>query len=190
MNIAEDKAREIFARAVELQKMLIEAQDDLKQLRTDAIDELIEEGMDRDLAKAIRADLSEIVALAKIEAKGNIEREKVAAKMARRREVADVVGVQLDIFGAPTRMARAAAASAKVAAAVRNVFGKTDGVKVEMRTGDGELIARGDGKGSISTTEPEPPAKPEPARWIDPDPLLEIPDHLRVASRNARAAVS
>ena len=100
MKIDTDKAREIFKRAVEVQKMILAAMEDLKQLRADEIEALIDDGMDKDAKKAIRADLSEIIALAKIEAKGEMEREKVAAKMEHRREVAEVVGVQLDMLGA------------------------------------------------------------------------------------------
>lgn len=100
MKIAPDKAREIFKRAVVLQRMIIDAMDDLKQLRTDEIEALVDDGMDKDTKKAIRADLSEIIALAKIEAK--VEQEKAAAKMAHRREVAEVVGVQLDMLAPET----------------------------------------------------------------------------------------
>lgn len=100
MKIDTDKAREIFKRAVEVQKMILAAMEDLKQLRADEIEALIDDGMDKDAKKAIRADLSEIIALAKIEAKGEMEREKVAAKMEHRREVAEAVGVQLDLLGA------------------------------------------------------------------------------------------
>lgn len=100
MKIAPEEAREIFKRAVEVQKMILAAMEDLKQLRADEIEALIDDGMDKDAKKAIRADLSEIIALAKIEAKGEMEREKVAAKMEHRREVAEAVGVQLDMLNA------------------------------------------------------------------------------------------
>lgn len=102
MKIDPKKTREIFARAVELQRMILDAQDDLKQLRADEIEALIDDGMDKDAKKAIRADLSEIMALAKVQAQGDIAREKLAKKMEHRREVADVVGVQLDMLAPPS----------------------------------------------------------------------------------------
>lgn len=98
MKIDPKKARDIFARAVELQRMILDAQDDLKQLRADEIEALIDDGMGKDAKKAIRADLSEIIALAKVKAQGDFAREKLAKKMEHRREVADVVGVQLDML--------------------------------------------------------------------------------------------
>lgn len=100
MKIAPDKAREIFKRAVVIHKMILDAMEDLKQLRADEIEALVDDGMDKDTKKAIRADLSEIIALAKIEAKA--EQERAAAKMAHRREVAEVVGVQLDMLADET----------------------------------------------------------------------------------------
>lgn len=103
-----------FDRAKALQEMILNAQEDLKQLRADALEELGVENMPKEQAKEIRKDLAEVFAVAKIEVKGEIERRNQAAKMARRKRIAEECGVQLDLLNetpaAPARrMARAAA---------------------------------------------------------------------------------
>jgi hypothetical protein len=90
-----------FDRFLALQQMILEASEDLKQLRADAIEELITEATPKDKAKEIRADLAEVIACAKIKAKGDLEERKQAEKMARRRRVAEECGVQLDLLGGP-----------------------------------------------------------------------------------------
>lgn len=88
-----------FDRAKALQEMAINAAEDLKQLRADAIEELVSEGMAKETAKELRADLAEVFAIAKIEAKGEIERRRQAEKLARRKRVAEECGVQLEFVG-------------------------------------------------------------------------------------------
>lgn len=102
-----------FARAKALQEMILNAQEDLKQLRVDAIEEMGLDDMPKEQAKEIRKDLAEVFAVAKIEAKGELERRNQAAKMARRKRIAEECGVQLDLLddtdaGSAQRMARAA----------------------------------------------------------------------------------
>jgi len=102
-----------FARAKALQEMILNAQQDLKQLRADAIEEMGLDDMPKEQAKEIRKDLAEVFAVAKIEAKGELERRNQAAKMARRKRIAEECGVLLDLLddtdaGAAQRMARAA----------------------------------------------------------------------------------
>jgi hypothetical protein len=107
-----------FARAKALQEMILNAQEDLKQLRADALEELGVDDMPKEQAKEIRKDLAEVFAVAKIEVKGEIERRNQAAKMARRKRIAEECGVQLDLLddtdaGAAQRMARAAVVAGK-----------------------------------------------------------------------------
>jgi hypothetical protein len=87
-----------FDRAKALQAMILEAMDDLKQLRADAIEELITEGTPKEKAKDIRADLAEVFSVAKIAAKGDMEERKQAEKLARRKRIAHQCGVQLDLL--------------------------------------------------------------------------------------------
>lgn len=106
-----------FDRAKALHDMLLAVQEDIKQLRADAIEEMGLDDMPKEQAKEIRKDLAEVFAVAKIEVKGEIERRNQAAKMARRKRIAEECGVQLDLLddtdaGAAQRMARAAAKSA------------------------------------------------------------------------------
>lgn len=123
-----------FDRAKALQEMILNAQEDLKQLRADAIEEMGLDDMPKEQAKEIRKDLAEVFAVAKIEVKGEIERRNQAAKMARRKRIAEECGVQLDLLddtdaGAAQRMARAAAPKARgvpmaaVTAAIASVVG-------------------------------------------------------------------
>lgn len=87
-----------FERVKSVQTMILNAQEDLKQLKADALEELIYEGLPMKEAKEIRADLAEVFFVAKVEAKGEIERRKQSDKMARRRRVAAECGVQFDLL--------------------------------------------------------------------------------------------
>lgn len=154
-----------FDRAKAIHGMILAAQEDLRQLREDAIAELIDDSTSKEAAKEIRKDLAEVFAVAKIAAKGDIEERNQAAKMARRKRIAEECGVQLELLpetpAEPARRMARAAASAGIQKAAKALFGKKDGVKVELRDGDGNLIARGDGKGNISTEEEDPPHDPD-----------------------------
>jgi hypothetical protein len=131
-----------FDRAKALQEMILNAQEDLKQLRADALEELGVDDMPKEQAKEIRKDLAEVFAVAKIEVKGEIERRNQAAKMARRKRIAEECGVQLDLLdetpAAPARrMARAAATSPRVRmiAEMADAAGVSPEVKdIAMRT--------------------------------------------------------
>jgi hypothetical protein len=112
-----------FDRAKALQQMILEAQDDLRQLRTDAIEELIPEGTPKEKAKEIRADLAEVFSVAKIAAKGDMEERKQAEKLARRRRIAEQCGVQLDL----PLSERLAEIAAKGKRDIERVFGGDNG---------------------------------------------------------------
>lgn len=103
-----------FERAKAAAIMLVNAEEDFKQLKADAMEELIPEGITKQAEKEIRADLSMVFALAKLEAREQVP--KAAAKIARQRRIAEACGVQLDLLaGLDTspaqRMARAAVKS-------------------------------------------------------------------------------
>lgn len=100
-----------FERAKAAAIMLVNAEEDFKQLKADAMEELIPEGMPKEAAKELRADISMVFALAKLEARDVVP--KAAAKIARQRRIAEACGLQLDLLaGLDTspaqRMARAA----------------------------------------------------------------------------------
>ena len=100
-----------FERAKAAAIMLVNAEEDFKQLKADAMEELIPEGMTKEAAKELRADISMVFALAKLEARDVVP--KAAAKIARQRRIAEACGLQLDLLaGLDTspaqRMARAA----------------------------------------------------------------------------------
>jgi hypothetical protein len=123
-----------FARVKALQEMILNAQEDLKQLRADAMEEMGVDDMPKEQASEIRADWTAMVAVARLDVKGEIERRKHARKQARMKRVAEECGVQLDLLdetpAAPARrMARAAATKprgvpmAAVTAAIASVAG-------------------------------------------------------------------
>ena len=85
-----------FERAKAIQKMILSAQEDLKQLRTEATEELITEGTAAKDAKEVRADLAEVFYLARLEAKSELP--KSVAKIARRIRMAEECGVQLSFM--------------------------------------------------------------------------------------------
>jgi hypothetical protein len=102
-----------FDRAKALQEMILNAQEDLKQLRADALEEMGVDDMPKEQAQEIRADWTAMVAVARLDVKGEIERRKHARKQARMKRMAEECGVQLDLLddtdaGAAQRMARAA----------------------------------------------------------------------------------
>ena len=82
-----------FERAKAIHAMVFAAQEDLKQLKADATEELIPEGMAKAEAKELRKDLAEVFYLAGLEAKSELP--KSVEKIARRIRVADECGVQL-----------------------------------------------------------------------------------------------
>lgn len=85
-----------FERAKAIQKMILEAREDLKQLKADATEELIAEGTPSKEAKEIRKDLAEVFYLAGVEAKS--ESSKLREKIERRKRVAAECGVQLALI--------------------------------------------------------------------------------------------
>jgi regulator of replication initiation timing len=85
-----------FDRAKAISKMILEAQEDLKQLKADATEELIDESMSKNEAKEIREDLAEVFYLARLEAKSELP--KSAKKIARRIRMAAECGVQLSFL--------------------------------------------------------------------------------------------
>lgn len=144
-----------FARAKALQEMILNAQEDLKQLRADALEELGVDDMPKEQAKEIRKDLAEVFAVAKIEAKGEIERRNQAAKMARRKRIAEECGVQLDLLddtdaGAAQRMARASSMSKAVKGIMQPIAG---GGTLEISTGNRGVRITSDGKGGAASVE-------------------------------------
>lgn len=82
-----------FDRAKAIQKMILEAQEDLKQLKADATEELITAATPMEEAKEIRKDLAEVFYLARLEAKSELP--KSVEKIARRIRMAEECGVQL-----------------------------------------------------------------------------------------------
>lgn len=87
-----------FDRAKAVCDLILANQEDLRQLREDAIEELIDDATPKERAKEIRKDLAEVFALARIEAKGELERRNQAAKMERRKRLAAECGVQLELI--------------------------------------------------------------------------------------------
>jgi hypothetical protein len=135
-----------FDRAKALHDTLLALQEDIKQLRADALEELGVDDMPKEQAKEIRKDLAEVFAVAKIEAKGELERRNQAAKMARRKRIAEECGVQLDLLddtdaGAAQRMARAAVRAGEMtmneALAASGLPPVSDGVLVGVDLGAG-----------------------------------------------------
>lgn len=164
--------KHVFDSAVELCSAILDAQQALKQLKADTKEDFIPEGTSQNDAKRIRAELTEVFALAMIEAKGIEERRKVAEKIERRERIAAEVGVQLAFpdIGEPVRMARAARpaaktrdeALAKVAASpamrrMRKSIASGE-VSIEIPTDDGgrERI-EADGAGGVRSVTVPPP---------------------------------
>jgi hypothetical protein len=173
-----------FARAKALQEMILNAHEDLKQLRADALEELGVDDMPKEQAKEIRKDLAEVFAVAKIEAKGELERRNQAAKMARRKRIAEECGVQLDLLGdtdagAAQRMARASSMSKAVKGIMQTIAG---GGTLEISTGNRGVRVTSDGNGCVATVEKTgpgeyridlkkdvPPHNPETGEVLDDD---------------------
>ena len=149
-----DKARRLFALAKELHCQILDAQEDLKQMRADAVVDLIPEGTDRDEAKAIRAELAEIVALAKIEAQGELAREKAGKKIALRQAVAAKVGVQLDIFGGVEPEVDTSGVERAVGR--MNALLREDGATATLKDGAGNVLATFGDALQPQTDEPAP----------------------------------
>jgi hypothetical protein len=144
-----------FDRAKALHDMLLAVQEDIKQLRADAIEEMGLDDMPKEQAKEIRKDLAEVFAVAKIEAKGELERRNQAAKMARRKRIAEECGVQLDLLddtdaGAAQRMARASSMSKAVKGIMQPIAG---GGTLEISTGNRGVRITSDGKGGAASVE-------------------------------------
>lgn len=149
--------RSYFERAKAVCAMILEAQDDLKQLKADAREELITDDTSQADAKQIKADLSEVFAIAMIEAKGEQERKKQAEKIERRQRMAEVVGVQLGFEGiAPstpvTRMAKASSFKRRVGKVlVDTLHDKIAKGEVSIEAGSTRI--EGDGQGGVSTVK-------------------------------------
>lgn len=82
-----------FERAKAICGMIVSAQEDLRQLREDALDALINDATPKAVAKETRKDLAEVFSLAMIEAKSNLP--KSVEKITRRIRIAEEVGMQL-----------------------------------------------------------------------------------------------
>lgn len=189
-----------FDRAKAIQGMILAAQEDLRQLREDAIAELIDDSTSKEAAKEIRKDLAEVFAVAKIAAKGDIEERNQAAKMARRKRIAEECGVQLELLpetpAEPARrMARAAAhpsvrklrdsiAKGEVTITVDNARMQSDG------KGGVEMVSVGDphphdpphdpDTGEIEDEKDNGFVRSEPAAMHAGDyDLTDIPDFLK-----------
>lgn len=144
-----------FARAKALQEMILNAQEDLKQLRVDAMEEMGVDGMPKEQADEIRADWTAMVAVARLDVKGEIERRKHARKQARMKRMAEECGVQLDLLddtdaGAAQRMARASSMSKAVKGIMQPIAG---GGTLEISTGNRGVRITSDGKGGAASVE-------------------------------------
>lgn len=94
--MANNTPESYFERAKALQKMISAAQADLKQLKADAVEELIDEATPKKEAAEIRKDLAEVFYLAGVEAKS--DSGKLRKKIERLMRVAEAVGVQLSLI--------------------------------------------------------------------------------------------
>lgn len=162
-----------FARVKALQEMILNAQEDLKQLRVDAMEEMGVDDMPKEQAQEIRADWTAMVAVARLDVKGEIERRKHARKQARMKRMAEECGVQLDLLddtdaGAAQRMARVAVHPA--AKRLRDSIARGE---VEITVGNERLQSnRMGGVESVNARDPSPhhtPHDPETGEVLDDD---------------------
>ncbi|WP_374634014.1 hypothetical protein [Ferrovibrio sp.] len=87
------KPCDYFSRAKALCQAIVAAREDLKQLRADAVEEMGLALISKDEAAATRKDLSEVFAVAMLEARSELP--KSAEKIERRIRIAAECGVQL-----------------------------------------------------------------------------------------------
>jgi hypothetical protein len=154
-----------FDRVKALQDMLLAVQEDIKQLRADAIEEMGLDDMPKEQAKEIRKDLAEVFAVAKIEAKGELERRNQAAKMARRKRIAEECGVQLDLLddtdaGAAQRMAQPSGGT-------KGARGKGLVGKIHDMLIDAGMVHEGGNQYHMPQKAPDPPHNPVTGEVLD-----------------------